>query len=136
HPRRQPEDLALERLQARDLLCIEGLVGSGVDRLQRGGSGGGHDGSFGGDPTKENIVRNGPPCVANCCSKELACATFRRLSPHGSQIVPPTPLDAIDRKILRVLQENARIPNVELAQAVGLSPSTCLLRVRVLDERG
>ncbi len=48
----------------------------------------------------------------------------------------PTPLDAIDRKILRVLQENARIPNVELAQAVGLSPSPCLRRVRDLEERG
>lgn len=50
--------------------------------------------------------------------------------------MPPTPLDAIDRKILRVLQENARIPNVELAQAVGLSPSPCLRRVRDLEERG
>jgi len=48
----------------------------------------------------------------------------------------PTPLNAIDRKILRVLQENARIPNVELAQAVGLSPSPCLRRVRDLEERG
>lgn len=47
-----------------------------------------------------------------------------------------TPLDAIDRRILRVLQENARIPNVELAQAVGLSPSPCLRRVRDLEERG
>ena len=45
-------------------------------------------------------------------------------------------LDAIDRRILRILQENARIPNVELAQAVGLSPSPCLRRVRDLEERG
>jgi len=50
--------------------------------------------------------------------------------------MPTAPLDAIDRRILRVLQENARIPNVELAQAVGLSPSPCLRRVRDLEERG
>ncbi|MFN4088570.1 MAG: Lrp/AsnC family transcriptional regulator [Alphaproteobacteria bacterium] len=50
--------------------------------------------------------------------------------------MPQAPLDAIDRRILRILQENARIPNVELAQAVGLSPSPCLRRVRDLEERG
>src|SRR3546814_422637 len=50
--------------------------------------------------------------------------------------MPPADLDAIDRRILRVLQENARIPNVDLAQAVGLSPSPCLRRVRDLEERG
>ncbi len=49
----------------------------------------------------------------------------------------PTPtLDAIDRRILARLQENARLPNVELAEAVGLSPSPCLRRVRDLEEAG
>jgi len=43
-------------------------------------------------------------------------------------------LDAIDRKILALLQENARLANVELAGAVGLSPSPCLRRVRDLEE--
>jgi Lrp/AsnC family leucine-responsive transcriptional regulator len=45
-------------------------------------------------------------------------------------------LDAIDRKILAALQENARLPNVQLAEAVGLSPSPCLRRVRALEEQG
>jgi DNA-binding Lrp family transcriptional regulator len=45
-------------------------------------------------------------------------------------------LDAIDRKILALLQENARLANVELAEAVGLSPSPCLRRVRDLEEAG
>ena len=45
-------------------------------------------------------------------------------------------LDAIDRKILAALQENARLPNVQLAEAVGLSPSPCLRRVRELEEHG
>jgi Lrp/AsnC family transcriptional regulator, leucine-responsive regulatory protein len=45
-------------------------------------------------------------------------------------------LDAIDRKILEALQENARLPNVQLAESVGLSPSPCLRRVRELEEQG
>ena len=49
-----------------------------------------------------------------------------------SQII----LDAIDRRILARLQENARIPNVELAEAVGLSPSPCSRRVKSLEDAG
>ena len=45
-------------------------------------------------------------------------------------------LDAIDRRILRVLQEDGRCPNNELARRVGLSPSPCLRRVRMLQESG
>ncbi|NTF86249.1 Lrp/AsnC family transcriptional regulator [Agrobacterium rhizogenes] len=48
----------------------------------------------------------------------------------------PSTLDAIDRRILRALQRNGRIPNVELAKEVGLSPSPCLRRVRLLEESG
>jgi DNA-binding Lrp family transcriptional regulator len=45
-------------------------------------------------------------------------------------------LDAIDRKILALLQEDARLANVDLAGKVGLSPSPCLRRVRDLEEAG
>ncbi|MBB4053398.1 DNA-binding Lrp family transcriptional regulator [Devosia subaequoris] len=45
-------------------------------------------------------------------------------------------LDAIDRRILRALQRNGRMSNVELANAVGLSPSPCLRRVKLLEEKG
>ncbi len=45
-------------------------------------------------------------------------------------------LDAIDLHILEVLQNNARTSNKELAQKVGLAPSSCLRRVRALEERG
>jgi Lrp/AsnC family leucine-responsive transcriptional regulator len=45
-------------------------------------------------------------------------------------------LDAIDRRILTALQQNARLSNVELADDVGLSPSPCLRRVRELEEEG
>ena len=43
-------------------------------------------------------------------------------------------IDKIDLKILKTLQANARISNVELADAVGLSPSPCLRRVRQLEQ--
>jgi Lrp/AsnC family leucine-responsive transcriptional regulator len=45
-------------------------------------------------------------------------------------------LDVVDRRILRVLQENGRIQNVDLAEKVGLSPSPCLRRVKMLEESG
>ena len=41
-------------------------------------------------------------------------------------------LDAIDRRILRALQRDGRMQNIELAKEVGLSPSPCLRRVRLL----
>jgi DNA-binding Lrp family transcriptional regulator len=45
-------------------------------------------------------------------------------------------VDEIDRRILAVLAEDARIPNNALADRVGVAPSTCLGRVRTLRERG
>lgn len=45
-------------------------------------------------------------------------------------------IDRIDRKILRILQEDGRISNVALAKAVGLSPTPCLERVRKLERHG
>lgn len=45
-------------------------------------------------------------------------------------------LDATDRQILRELQADGRLTNVELAERVRLSPSPCLRRVKSLEERG
>ncbi|SMH62253.1 Lrp/AsnC family transcriptional regulator [Azospirillum agricola] len=45
-------------------------------------------------------------------------------------------LDRIDRKILALLQSNNRISNIELAEAVAVSPPTCLRRVRRLRDAG
>jgi DNA-binding Lrp family transcriptional regulator len=50
--------------------------------------------------------------------------------------MPQLQLDSIDWKILGLLQADARMANVELARAVGLSPSPCLHRVRALEEAG
>lgn len=52
------------------------------------------------------------------------------------EFAPGAALDVIDWKILSILQENARISNVDLAERVNLSPSPCLARVRALEEEG
>lgn len=46
------------------------------------------------------------------------------------------PLDRIDLKILRALQDNARLSYVELAQTVGLSTTPCMERVKRLENSG
>ena len=45
-------------------------------------------------------------------------------------------LDAIDRAILRVLQTEGKLSNVDLAARVHLSPSACLRRVKALEDGG
>jgi len=45
-------------------------------------------------------------------------------------------LDRIDIRILYELQKDGRITNVDLAHAVGLSPSPCLMRVKRLQKAG
>jgi Lrp/AsnC family transcriptional regulator, leucine-responsive regulatory protein len=44
--------------------------------------------------------------------------------------------DEIDHRILSSLQEGARLTNLELAEAAGLSPAACLRRVRELQASG
>src|SRR5690348_97756 len=50
--------------------------------------------------------------------------------------MPPERIDSVDRAILRKLQEDGRIANVDLAEAVSLSPSACLRRVKALERSG
>lgn len=45
-------------------------------------------------------------------------------------------LDAVDAEILAALQNDARLPNKELAAQVNVAPSTCLVRHRSLRDRG
>ena len=45
-------------------------------------------------------------------------------------------LDKIDRQILALLQENARMSNLELAESVNLSPTPCARRVKQLEDSG
>jgi len=45
-------------------------------------------------------------------------------------------LDRIDKQILQLMQANARISNLELADNIGLSPTPCSRRVKRLEESG
>jgi len=45
-------------------------------------------------------------------------------------------IDEIDKKILNILQKNARISNAEIARRVGMAPSGILERMRKLERKG
>jgi Lrp/AsnC family transcriptional regulator, leucine-responsive regulatory protein len=51
-------------------------------------------------------------------------------------LMPPGNVDRIDRAIVTRLQADGRIANVDLADAVSLSPSACLRRVKALESSG
>jgi len=50
--------------------------------------------------------------------------------------MPEAGFDKTDRAILSILQREGRIPNVELAERVALSPSSCLRRTKALEAAG
>ncbi len=62
-------------------------------------------------------------------------ADRRKNIPTGAD-TPASGLDAIDRKILTLLQEDNQITNQDLASRVGISPPPCHRRVRRLREEG
>ena len=45
-------------------------------------------------------------------------------------------INDIDNQILNIIQQDARISNVEIARQIGLAPSAVLERVKKLEERG
>ncbi|HVJ90498.1 MAG TPA: Lrp/AsnC family transcriptional regulator [Labilithrix sp.] len=47
-----------------------------------------------------------------------------------------TPLDAIDRRIVSLLQRDGRMTNAALAEAVGLTPTPLIQRIRKLEQAG
>jgi DNA-binding Lrp family transcriptional regulator len=48
----------------------------------------------------------------------------------------PEPLDEVDSTLVRLLQDDARLSNARLAEEAGIAPSTSLVRVRALIDRG
>jgi DNA-binding Lrp family transcriptional regulator len=58
------------------------------------------------------------------------------LTEYHSESMPGERLDRTDRALVAALQKNARISNKDLAELVGLAPSSCLERVRALRARG
>lgn len=47
-----------------------------------------------------------------------------------------TKIDTTDQRILRILAHEGRLPNLDLAARIGLSPSACLRRVQELERKG
>ena len=85
--------------------------------------------------------------IHNSGSKDYALDSFMALlaviysAPAGVEAIPVNKvrrpaLDEIDHAILRLLAADGRMPNLALAAAVGIAPSTCLGRVRALRESG
>ena len=61
---------------------------------------------------------------------------LRSAASDGHSLQDMSDLDSISGKILRELQRDGRISNVDLANRVGLSPSACLRRVQELERKG
>jgi DNA-binding Lrp family transcriptional regulator len=77
--------------------------------------------------------------VRNIISRNNLSSRFRlrdNAPPPDSEPILTSRLDAIDWKILKELQDDGRITNVELARRVGISAPPCLRRVRALEEAG
>jgi DNA-binding Lrp family transcriptional regulator len=75
------------------------------------------------------------PGLAKSAKQARIFGSSWRMTSDNRRIMP-RPLDAIDRRILRVLQADGRLANSELAKQVGLSPSPCLRRVKMLEDSG
>jgi DNA-binding Lrp family transcriptional regulator len=77
--------------------------------------------------------------LAACLARAFALARSaapQRLPQHRKDTILPARPDDTDRLILKLLQEEGRMTNVELAGRLGMSPPPCLRRVRALEEAG
>jgi Lrp/AsnC family leucine-responsive transcriptional regulator len=77
-----------------------------------------------------------PHAMANMTSARHFEATSLRYESHIVDNVPDHVPDRLDRAIVTRLQQDGRIANVDLADAVSLSPSACLRRVKALEASG
>ena len=74
--------------------------------------------------------------MANIAGITKHSATKVRTDYYDSMSMPSHGPDKVDRAIVARLQRDGRIANVDLADAVGLSPSACLRRVKALEAGG
>src|SRR5215510_6318977 len=86
-------------------------------------------------PARNNLSRRPPSGYIAAPSLLRRWADAGKRNP-GPEAPVAARLDDIDRLILRELQDNGRITNVELARRVGISAPPCLRRVRALEEAG
>jgi Lrp/AsnC family leucine-responsive transcriptional regulator len=64
--------------------------------------------------------------------------SYTFMNPTANNMMPQdnNKLDKIDHKILRILQENSKITNLDLSKQIGLSPAPTLERVKKLEQSG
>src|SRR6266704_6004946 len=74
--------------------------------------------------------------MANMPPEPPRHATNLRRRHRRLGFMPEHQPDSVDRAIVTRLQRDGRIANVDLAEAVGLSPSACLRRVKALEADG
>jgi Lrp/AsnC family transcriptional regulator, leucine-responsive regulatory protein len=74
--------------------------------------------------------------MANIASPARDYAILWRYFSDTIHNMPEHVPDKVDRAIVAELQRDGRIANVDLAEAVGLSPSACLRRVKALEASG
>jgi Lrp/AsnC family transcriptional regulator, leucine-responsive regulatory protein len=74
--------------------------------------------------------------MANIARSLLFAAMMLRITEDMTNSVSGHVPDRVDRAIVTELQRDGRIANVDLADAVGLSPSACLRRVKALEASG
>jgi Lrp/AsnC family leucine-responsive transcriptional regulator len=77
-----------------------------------------------------------PKGLAVDCEVAIDGVEFGRICQHQKLLWQKMEIDRFDRQILEILQAEGRIPNQDLADRIGLSPSPCLRRVRALEESG
>jgi len=77
-----------------------------------------------------------PHAMANMTPTSRLCATALRRLSLMLDFMPEHLPDRVDRAIVTRLQKDGRIANVDLADAVSLSPSACLRRVKALEASG
>jgi Lrp/AsnC family leucine-responsive transcriptional regulator len=74
--------------------------------------------------------------MASMTPSEPECAILLRGEAPRLDFVPDHVPDRVDRAIVARLQRDGRIANTDLADAISLSPSACLRRVKVLEASG
>src|SRR6266498_1433720 len=77
-----------------------------------------------------------PHAMANVTPAGRVNATLLRDQSHRLVFMPEHVPDRVDRAIVAKLQRDGRIANVDLADAISLSPSACLRRVKALEAGG
>src|SRR6266478_2354303 len=82
------------------------------------------------------LMRRLSPKISNFGDIHLKIGINSHFATGFNEIIPMSALDAIDRKILSLLQSDSRMTMQELADKVGLSVSPCHRRVKLLEQRG